>query len=156
IGLLMPVESQYRSFFESNFALKAKVTITNEGAMHLNHMTIQGDAIDVVANAEIANDGFLRRLFVDGKIAFDKEKSSTRLLRLKTQTRVDNVTLTVDYGRKGQQTWKGRLAVHHLSNDNMHIRDAVFDMGGVSENLDNLVSRHVGIQINGTLRGVTR
>ncbi|AQX27354.1 translocation/assembly module TamB domain-containing protein [Bartonella sp. Raccoon60] len=156
IGRLMPVQSQYRSFFESNFALKAKVTMTNEGAMHLNHMTLQGDTIDVVANAEIANDGFLRRLFVDGKIAFDKEKASTRLPRLKTQTHIDNLALTVDYGRKGQQTWKGRLAVHHLSNDNIHIRDAVFDMGGVSENLDNLVSRHVGIQINGMLQGITR
>ncbi|OPB32422.1 translocation/assembly module TamB domain-containing protein [Bartonella sp. AR 15-3] len=156
IGFLMPAQSQYRSFFESNVALKAKATVTNEGAMQLNHMTIQGDAIDVVANAEIANDGFLRRLFIDGKIAFDKEKSSAPLPQLETRTRLDNLALTVDYGRKGQQTWKGRLAIHHLSNDNVHIRDAVFDMGGVSENLDNLVSRHVGIQINGTLQGVTK
>ncbi|WP_026501183.1 translocation/assembly module TamB domain-containing protein [Bartonella clarridgeiae] len=153
IGLLMP--GQYRSLFESNVALKAKTTMTNEGAMQLNYITIQGDAIDVVANAEITNDGFLRRLFVDGKIAFDKEKSSTRLPRLETRTRIDNLALTVDYGRKGQKTWKGRFAIHNLKNDNIHIRDAVFDMGGISENLDNLVSRHVGIQINGTLQGIT-
>ncbi|AQX28637.1 MULTISPECIES: translocation/assembly module TamB domain-containing protein [unclassified Bartonella] len=151
IGLLMP--AQYRSLFESNVALKAKTTMTNEGAMQLNHMTIQGDAIDVVANAEITNDGFLRRLFVDGKIAFDKGKSSTRLPR-ETKIHLNNLALTIDYGRKGQKTWKGRLAIHNLNNDNVHIRDAVFDMGGMSENLDNLVSRHVGIQINGTLQGI--
>ncbi|WP_208540766.1 translocation/assembly module TamB domain-containing protein [Bartonella capreoli] len=151
IGLLMP--SQYRNLFESNVTLGIEAVITKEGITRLDHMVVQGKAINVVANAEITADGFLRRLFVDGNIGFDQTNESARLLP-EGQTRVNNFTLTIDYGRQDQQAWKGRLIVHHLSNENIHVRDAVFDMGGVSENLDDPASRHVGIQVNGTLQGV--
>ncbi|OPB30413.1 translocation/assembly module TamB domain-containing protein [Bartonella sp. WD12.1] len=152
IGLFMP--SQYRSLFESNVTLGIEAVITKEGTTRLNHIVVQGEAINAVANAEITADGFLRRLFVDGNIGFDKANESTRLLPLEGQTRVNNLTLTIDYGRQDQQAWKGRLVAHRLSNENIRIRDAIFDMGGVSENLDDPASRHVGIQVNGTLQGV--
>ncbi|AQX20603.1 translocation and assembly module TamB [Bartonella sp. WD16.2] len=152
IGLLIP--SQYRSFFESNVTLGIEAVITKEGTTRLDHIVVQGEAINVVANAEITADGFLRRLFVDGNIGFDQANESAHLLPLEGQARVNNLTLTIDYGRQDQQAWKGRLIVHHLSNENIRIRDAVFDMGGVSENLDDPASRHVGIQVNGTLQGI--
>ncbi|ENN94113.1 translocation/assembly module TamB domain-containing protein [Bartonella bovis] len=153
IGFFMP--SQYRSLFESNVTLGIEAVITKEGTTRFDHMVVQGKAINVVANAEITADGFLRRLFVDGNIGFDQEtKESAHLLPLEGQTRVDSLTLTIDYGRQDQQVWKGRLIAHHLSNENIRIRDAIFDMGGVSENLDNPASRHIGIQVNGTLQGI--
>ncbi|WP_409361351.1 translocation/assembly module TamB domain-containing protein [Bartonella heixiaziensis] len=154
LGFLMP--PQYSSLFESNVMLEAKARMTKEGVTHLDNMVIQGKAVNVVANAEITADGFLRRLFVDGKMTFDKESRSTHLSASEAQTRADNLALTIDYGREGQQSWNGRLVVHHLNNQNVHIHDAIFDMGGVSENLDNVASRHVGIQVNGTLQGVIK
>ncbi|GAA5104546.1 translocation/assembly module TamB domain-containing protein [Bartonella jaculi] len=154
LGFLMP--PQYRSFFESDVTLQAEARMTKEGVTHLDHMVIQGKAMNVVANAEVTADGFLRRLFVDGKMALDKENESAHLPASEAQTRADNLALTIDYGREGQQSWSGRFVVHHLKNQNVHIRDAIFDMGGVSENLDNVASRHVGIQVNGTLQGVIK
>ncbi|KEG21698.1 translocation/assembly module TamB domain-containing protein [Bartonella bacilliformis] len=152
IGFLTP--AQYRSFFESDVALKAEAVMTKEGALRLDHMMIQGDVINVVANTEITADGFLRRLFVDGQIDLSKHGESVRLPMLKGKARADNLALTIDYGGEGQQAWKGQLHIHHLSTGNVHINDAVFDMGGVSKNLDDVASRHVGIHINGTLQGV--
>ncbi|MCZ2203477.1 translocation/assembly module TamB domain-containing protein [Bartonella sp. A05] len=154
IGLFIP--AQYRSQFESEVALQAQAMMTKEGVMRLDHMTLQSQLMNFMANAEITADGFLRRLFVNGNMALrDKEKESAHLPLVEKKISADNLTLTIDYGRKGQQTWKGQLVMHHLGNDNVFIRDAVFDMGGVSENLDNPASRHVGIQISGTLQGVT-
>ncbi|WP_413154249.1 translocation/assembly module TamB domain-containing protein [Bartonella sp. cb54] len=162
-GLFMP--PQYRSLFESDVMLKADARMTKEGVVHLDHMAIQGKAINFVANAEITADRFLRRLFVDGKIALDKDKEFAHLPvlevpkyedSLENPTRTDNLALTIDYGREGQQSWKGQLVIHNLGNENVYIRDAIFDMGGVSENLDNVASRHVGIQVNGTLQGITK
>ncbi|EJF85118.1 translocation/assembly module TamB domain-containing protein [Candidatus Bartonella washoeensis] len=154
LGSLMP--PQYRSFFESDITLKAEARTTKEGVTHLDNMVIQGKAMNVVANAEVTADGFLRRLFVNGKMAPDKEKGSILLPASEAPMHIDNLALTIDYGREGQQLWNGRLVVHHLSNQNIHIRDAIFDMGGVSENLDDPASRHVGIQVNGTLQGITK
>ncbi|MBX4335313.1 translocation/assembly module TamB domain-containing protein [Bartonella raoultii] len=151
LSSLIPL--QYRSFFESDIKLETDARITKEGITYVDRVVLQGKEINVVANAEITADKFLRRLFVDGQMAFDKEKEAVHLSQSKAPIRVDNLTLTIDYGREGQQSWKGRLVAHHLSNKNMHIRDAVFDMGGVSENLDNAASRHVGIQVKGMLQG---
>ncbi|WP_074381170.1 translocation/assembly module TamB domain-containing protein [Bartonella doshiae] len=150
------ISPQYRSFFESDVTLKAEARMTKEGAVHLDHMVIQGKTINVVANAEIMADGFLRRLFVDGAVSLEKKNESTHLPVLEDLTRAENVALTIDYGREGQSSWKGRFVVHNLSNKNVHIRDVIFDMGGVSENLDDVASRHVGIQVNGTLQGITK
>ncbi|MEI4889738.1 hypothetical protein, partial [Klebsiella pneumoniae] len=82
-----------------------------------------------------------------GKMALDKENGSVHLPVSEASMRANNLALTIDYGREGQQSWKGRFVIHHLSNQNIHIRDAVFDMGGMSENLDDVASRHVGIQV---------
>ncbi|WP_455466116.1 translocation/assembly module TamB domain-containing protein [Bartonella sp. B39] len=154
LGSLMP--PQYRSFFESDITLQAEARTTKEGVTHLDNMVIQGKAMNVVANAEITADGFLRRLFVDGKMALDKENGTAHLAASEVPTRVENLALNIDYGREGKQSWNGRLVVHQLSNKNIHIRDAIFDMGGVSENLDNAASRHVGIQVKGILRGIEK
>ncbi|WP_336278721.1 translocation/assembly module TamB domain-containing protein [Bartonella sp. CB175] len=150
LGLFMP--TQYRSLFESDITLTAEGRMTKEGVTHLDNMVIQGQAVNIIANAKVTADGFLRQLFIDGKIALDKESSSTPVLG--TSAYVDNLALTIDYGREGQQSWKGRLTIHNLGSKNIHVRDAVFDMGGVSENLDDIASRHVGIQINGTLEAI--
>ncbi|WP_208441271.1 translocation/assembly module TamB domain-containing protein [Bartonella raoultii] len=150
-GSLVP--PQYRSFFESDVTLKAEARMTKEGVMHLDHMVLQNKAMDIVANAQITADGFLRQLFVDGKMASDKEKEVVPLPAPEMPVRVGNLAFNIDYGREGKQSWQGKLVVHHVSNKNIYIRDAVFDMGGVSENLDNAASRHVGIQVKGTLRG---
>ncbi|MCZ2157772.1 translocation/assembly module TamB domain-containing protein [Bartonella sp. 220] len=152
LGSLMP--PQYHSLFASDVTLKAEARMTEKGVTHLDHMVIEGKAINVVANAEIAADGFLRRLFVDGKMTLDKENEASHLLASEAPVRADNLALNIDYGREGQQSWNGRLVLHHLRNKNIHIRDAIFVMGGVSENLDDATSRHVGIQVKGTLRGV--
>ncbi|WP_406604004.1 translocation/assembly module TamB domain-containing protein [Bartonella gliris] len=154
LGLLMP--PQYRNLFESDVMLETEARVTREGVTHLDRMVIQGKAMNVVANAEITADGFLRRLFIDGKMTLDKEEESAHLPVSEAPKHADNLALTIDYGREGQQSWNGRLVVHHLSNQNIHIRDAIFDMGGVSENLDDAASRHVGLQVNGTLQGVTK
>ncbi|EJF80190.1 hypothetical protein MCO_00407 [Bartonella sp. DB5-6] len=154
LGPLMP--PQYRSFFESDVTLKAEARMTKDGVKHLDHMVIQSKTMNILANAEITTDGFLRRLFVDGKMALDKENDATHLTTSKSPMRVDNLALNIDYGREGQQSWNGRLVVHHLSNKNIHIRNAIFDMGGVSENLDNAASRHVGIQVKGTFQGIEK
>ncbi|CAF25548.1 translocation/assembly module TamB domain-containing protein [Bartonella quintana] len=154
LGLLMP--PQYRSLFESDVTLEAEARITREGVTHLDHMVIQGKAMNVMVNAQITEDGFLRRLFIDGKMALDKENGSVHLPVSEASMWANNLALTIDYGREGQQSWKGRFVIHHLSNQNIHIRDAVFDMGGMSENLDDVASRHVGIQVNGTLQGVIK
>lgn len=152
IGSFVPVP--YRSYFESAIALQAQAIMTQEGVMRLDHMTIQNQSMNFMVNAEVAADGFLRRLFVDGNMALrDKKKESSHLPPIEEKPSADNLTLTIDYGRKGQQAWMGRLVMHHLGYNNTLIRDAVFDMGGVSENLDNPASRHVGIQISGTLEG---
>lgn len=156
-GILSPLmPSQYRDIFTSGITLRAEAKRTREGVTHLDQMVLQSKEMNVLANAEITADGFLRRLFVDGKMAFDKEKDSVHLPLSKTPKPANNISLNIDYGREGQQSWNGRLIVHHLSNKNIYIRDAVFDMGGVSENLDNAASRHVGIQVNGTLQGVKK
>ncbi|EJF98175.1 hypothetical protein MEI_00674 [Bartonella vinsonii subsp. arupensis Pm136co] len=152
LGSLMP--PQYHSLFESDVTLKAEARITGKGVTHLDHMVIEGKAMNVVANAEIAADGFLRRLFVDGKMALDD--GATHLPASETPMRADNLALNIDYGREGQQSWNGRLVLRHLRNKNIHIRDAIFVMGGVSENLDDATSRHVGIQVKGTLRGIEK
>lgn len=55
-GSLMP--PQYRNFFESDITLKAEARTTKEGVTHLDNMVIQGKAMNVVANAEITEDGF--------------------------------------------------------------------------------------------------
>ncbi|MCZ2327969.1 translocation/assembly module TamB domain-containing protein [Bartonella sp. F02] len=146
------VPVQYRHFFESEIILQAETIITKEGATRLDHMTIQSKEMNFEANAELTKDGFLRQLFIDGKMAFDKVSESTTL---EAQTHLDDLTFKIDYGRKGQPVWKGQLVIHNLINENVHIRNAVFDMGGVSENLDSLTSRHVGIQINGNIQGIT-
>lgn len=153
-GSLMSPE--YRSLFESDVTLKAQARMTKEGVTHLDHMALQSKAMNVIANAEITADGFLRRLFVDGKIALDKESESAHLSASEGPMRADKLALNIDYGREGKQSWNGRLVVHHVRNKNIHIRDAIFDMGGVSENLDNAVSRHVGIQIKGILKGIEK
>ncbi|EJF85444.1 translocation/assembly module TamB domain-containing protein [Bartonella rattimassiliensis] len=156
-GTLSPLmPSQYREVFESDVTLKAAARRTKEGVTHLDQVVLEGKAMNVIANAEITADGFLRRLFVDGKMALDNEKKSVHLSVSEAPKSANTVALTIDYGREGQQSWNGRLVVHHLSNKNIYIRDAVFDMGGVSENLDNAASRHVGVQVNGTLQGVKK
>ncbi|WP_455477782.1 translocation/assembly module TamB domain-containing protein [Bartonella sp. B10] len=152
LGVLM--SPQYYSLFESDVTLEAEARITKEGVIYLDNMAIQNKAMNIVTNAEIAEDGFLRRLFVDGKIAFNKE--SVHLSTLKAPIYMDNLALIIDYGRKGQKFWKGQLVINNLRNEHAHIRDVIFDMGGISENLDNVSSRHVGIQVNGTLRGTTK
>ncbi|MBB5073782.1 translocation and assembly module TamB [Bartonella callosciuri] len=154
LGSLM--SPQYYNLFESDVTLKAEARITKEGITYLDHIALQNKAMNVIANAEITKDGFLRRLFVDGKIALDKENGAVRLQESEAPMHVDNLALNIDYGREGRQSWNGRLVLHHLSNKNVYIRDAIFDMGGVSENLDNAVSRHVGIQVKGTLRGIEK
>ncbi|GAA4658531.1 translocation/assembly module TamB domain-containing protein [Bartonella pachyuromydis] len=154
VGTLGPlVPAQYRNLFESDVTLKAEARMTKEGVTHLDHMMLQNKAMNIVANAEITADGFLRKLFVDGKMAFDKEKEVVPLSISEMPMRLGNLSLNIDYGRKGKQSWQGKLVVDHVSNNNIHIRDAIFDMGGVSENLDNAASRHVGIQVKGILRG---
>ncbi|WP_019220913.1 translocation/assembly module TamB domain-containing protein [Bartonella senegalensis] len=153
-GPLMP--PQYHNLFESDVILKAEARVTKEGIKYLDHMVIQGEAINVLANAEVTADGFLRRLFVDGKMALNKENEPTRLSVSETSKPANNIVLNIDYGREGQHSWNGRLVVHHLNNQNIHIRDAIFDMGGVSENLDDTTSRHVGIQVKGTLQGIKK
>ncbi|WP_039759394.1 translocation/assembly module TamB domain-containing protein [Bartonella queenslandensis] len=156
-GILNPLmPSQYHDIFKSGITLKAEAKRTREGVTHLDQMVLQSKEINVLANAEITADGFLRRLFVDGKMAFDNEKDSVHLPVSKTPKPANTLALNIDYGREGQQSWNGRLVVHHLSNKNIYIRDAVFDMGGVSENLDNAASRHVGVQVNGTLQGIKK
>ncbi|WP_455482016.1 translocation/assembly module TamB domain-containing protein [Bartonella sp. B35(2025)] len=154
LGVLMP--SQYRCLFESDVTLEAKVRMTKEGMTHFDHITIQNKAMNVVANAAITADGFLRQLFVNGKMVFEKEKESTHLSILEAPMHIDNLALTIDYGREGQKFWKGQFVVHNFRNKNVYIRDAIFDMGGVSENLDNVSSRHVGIQVKGILQGTTK
>ncbi|OPB35208.1 translocation/assembly module TamB domain-containing protein [Bartonella taylorii] len=157
VGTLGPlIPPQYRSLFESDMTLKAEARMTKEGVKHLDHMVIQSKTMNILANAEITTDGFLRRLFIDGKMALDKENDATHLSASEMPMRADNLALNIDYGREGQQSWNGRLVVHQLSNKNIRIRDAIFDMGGVSENLDNAASRHVGIQIKGTLQGIEK
>ncbi|AGF73933.1 hypothetical protein BAnh1_00400 [Bartonella australis AUST/NH1] len=153
VGLLVP--SQYRGLFGSDAALKIEGIITKEGAVRLDDIIIQDKAINVVAKAETTADGFLRRLFVDGKAIFDEENESACFPLLGKKTCVGSIALNIDYGREGQQAWKGKLIIHHLGNETVHISDAVFDMGGSSENLDNLASRHVGIQVDGLLQGIT-
>ncbi|WP_375625484.1 translocation/assembly module TamB domain-containing protein [Bartonella sp. MU37NMGALS] len=156
-GTLSPlIPSQYRSLFESDITLKAKTRRTKEGVTHLDQMVIQSKAMNVIANAEITADGFLRRLFVDGKMALDNEQESIHLPVSEVSKPANTLALNIDYGREGQQSWNGRLVVGHLSNKNIYIRDAIFDMGGVSENLDNAASRHVGVQVKGTLQGVKK
>ncbi|UJM32473.1 translocation/assembly module TamB domain-containing protein [Bartonella henselae] len=157
VGKLGPLMSpQYQSFFESDLTLKVKARVIKEGITYLDHMVIQNESMNVVANAEITADGFLRRLFVDGKMALDKKNESARLSVSEMPKHADNIALNIDYGREGQHSWNGRLIIHHLNNKNIHIRDAIFDMGGVSENLDDAASRHVGIQVKGTLQGVKK
>ncbi|PIT71064.1 translocation/assembly module TamB domain-containing protein [Bartonella tribocorum] len=154
LGPLMP--SQYRDILKSDITLKAGARRTKEGVTHLDQMVIQSKEMNVLANAEITADGFLRRLFIDGKMALDNEKDSDHLSISEAPKSANTFALNIDYGREGQQSWNGRLVVHHLNNKNIYIRDAVFDMGGVSENLDNVASRHVGVQVNGTLQGVKK
>ncbi|WP_019223110.1 translocation/assembly module TamB domain-containing protein [Bartonella rattaustraliani] len=157
VGTLSPLmPPQYRSLFESDLTLKAQARMTKEGVTHLDHIALQNKAINVIANAQITADGFLRQLFVDGKIALNKESESAHLPASEESMRFDNLALNIDYGREGKQSWNGRLVAHHVRNKNIHIRDAIFDMGGVSENLDNAASRHVGIQIKGTLKGIEK
>ncbi|WP_019219215.1 translocation/assembly module TamB domain-containing protein [Bartonella florencae] len=150
LGSLMP--SQYRSLFESDVTLRAEARITKEGIAHLDHMVLQSETMNFVTNAEITADGFLRRLFVDGKIALNKENGMIDPVS-EAPMRLDNLSLKIDYGREGKQSWNGQLIIHHMRNKDIHIHDAIFDMGGVSENLDNAASRHVGIQVKGTLKG---
>ncbi|UTO28439.1 translocation/assembly module TamB domain-containing protein [Bartonella harrusi] len=155
VGTLSSLMSpQYRSLFASDVTLKAEARMTEKGVTHLDHMVIEGKAMNVVANAVITADGFLRRLFIDGKMALDKENGAMRLTTSEGLMHADNLALNIDYGREGQQSWNGQLVLHHLRNKNIHINDALFVMGGVSENLDNPASRHVGIQVKGTLRGI--
>ncbi|WP_375615633.1 translocation/assembly module TamB domain-containing protein [Bartonella sp. AP58NXGY] len=157
VGKLNPLmPSQYRDIFESDVTLKAQARRTREGVMHLDQMVIQSKEMNVLANAEITADGFLRRLFVDGKMALEKEKGFVHLPVSEAHKHAKNISLNIDYGREGQQSWNGQLLVRHLSNKNIYIHDAIFDMGGVSENLDNAASRHVGIQINGKLQGIKK
>ncbi|ALE03307.1 translocation/assembly module TamB domain-containing protein [Bartonella ancashensis] len=151
IILLMPL--QYRDFFDPDIKLKAEMVMTKEGVMRLDQMVIQGERINVTSHAEVASDGFLRRLFVNGNMKFNENRESAHLLSSEIEY-ADNLALTIDYGREGEQTWKGQLRFHNLGNKNIYIRDAVFDMGGVSENLDDVGSRHVGIQVGGVLQGV--
>ncbi|WP_336293731.1 translocation/assembly module TamB domain-containing protein [Bartonella sp. CB169] len=155
VGTLGPlIPSQYRSVFESDVTLKAEARVTKKGVKHLDRMVVQNKVMNIIANAEVTADGFLRRLFIDGKMALDKENETARLPILEAPMRVNDLALSIDYGREGQKSWNGRFVAHNFSNKNMHIRDAVFDMGGVSENLDNAASRHVGIQIKGIFRGI--
>ncbi|WP_208435532.1 translocation/assembly module TamB domain-containing protein [Bartonella phoceensis] len=157
VGTLSPLMPlQYRYLFQSDVTLKAEARMTKQGVTHLDHMVLQNKAMNVTANAEITADGFLRQLFVDGKIALDKENGSTHSAASEVPMHVKDLTLNIDYGREGKQSWNGRLVVHHVSNKNIRIRDAIFDMGGVSENLDNAASRHVGVQIKGTLREIKK
>lgn len=151
LGSLMP--PQYRNLFESGLTLKAEARVTKEGVTYLDHLVLQNEAMNVIANAEITSDGFLRRLFIDSKMAFDKENEAVSLSASEVPMHVGNLALNIDYGREGKQSWQGKLVLHDVSNKNIHIRDAIFDMGGVSENLDNAASRHVGIQVKGTLKG---
>ncbi|WP_273759036.1 translocation/assembly module TamB domain-containing protein [Bartonella sp. ML70XJBT.G] len=151
LGSLMP--PQYYNLFASDVTLKAEARMTKEGVTYLDHIVLQNQAMNVVANAEITADGFLRQLFVDGKMAFNKENEAVSIPASEVPMHVGNLALNIDYGREGKQSWQGKLVVHHVSNKNIHIRDAIFDMGGVSENLDNATSRHVGIQVKGTVRG---
>ncbi|WP_273783220.1 translocation/assembly module TamB domain-containing protein [Bartonella sp. AU15XJBT] len=156
-GRLEPlIPAQYRHLFASDITLKAEARRTREGGTHLDQMVLQSKEMNVIANAEITADGFLRRLFVDGKMALDNEKESVHLPVSEAPKPANNVALNIDYGREGQQSWNGRLVVHHFRNKNIYIRDAVFDMGGVSESLDNAASRHIGVQVNGTLQGVKK
>ncbi|MBB4075925.1 translocation and assembly module TamB [Bartonella fuyuanensis] len=156
-GILSPlIPAQYRSFFKSDITLKAEARRTRDGMTHLDQMVIQGKTMNVIANAKITADGFLRRLSVDGKMIFDNEEESVHLSASESAKPANTLALNIDYGREGQQSWNGRLVGHHLSNKNIYIRDAVFDMGGVSENLDSAASRHVGVQVNGMLLGVKR
>ncbi|MET3589020.1 translocation and assembly module TamB [Bartonella silvatica] len=157
VGTLGPIiPSQYRNLFESDVTLKVEARRTKEGVTHLDRMALQSQEMNIITNAEVTADGFLRRLFVDGKIVLDEKSGSERLPTSEMPLLAKNLTLNIDYGREGKQSWNGQLVLHHVKNKSIYIRDAVFDMGGVSENLDNVASRHVGFQVKGTLRGIEK
>lgn len=151
IVLLMPDE--YRAFFGARTELELAALLKKDGGFRLDKFSINGEGVHIAANAETLSDGFLRRLAVKASVKAQTGQSII-LPVAGGKTRADNIALNIDYGRNERSMWSGQFIANNFANENFIARDITVDMGGDSENLDDVNNRHVGLQISGAINGM--
>ncbi|WP_295950037.1 translocation/assembly module TamB domain-containing protein [uncultured Bartonella sp.] len=151
IVLLMPDE--YRAFFGARTELELAALLKKDGGFRLDKFSINGEGVHIAANAETLSDGFLRRLAVKASVKAQTGQSII-LPVAGGKTRADNIALNIDYGRNESSMWSGQFIANNFANENFIARDVTVDMGGDSENLDDVNNRHVGLQISGAINGM--
>lgn len=150
-ALLLPEE--YRSFFGDRTSLNVQAAILDAGGFILHSLIIDGNAIKVKAMAQTTNDGFLRNLNVNAQLA--NENGGTLILPIKgAKTTINNMSLNIAYGTPGSDHWDGKLVINQFKNAALHAGAITINMGGLAQNLDDPLTRHVTILAQGEANNI--
>ncbi|KAA6405807.1 hypothetical protein DPQ22_03000 [Candidatus Tokpelaia sp.] len=159
---IMP--AAWRPFWGTKTALTLRGALKAGGGLRLDEFLLNGDFIHLSAQAEIMADGFLRRLLVDGALGGaavraagppGQDAGAAVILPVKGgASSLQSLRLNIDYGAVGAETWAGRLYVHNWQNEAAYIENITLIMGGVAENLDNAVARHISATLTGGLQNM--
>lgn len=152
IAVLVP--AQFRDFFGAETTLSAKGLLRDAGGFRLDDLALKSAALDLKAEAESDNVGFLNRLRVDASIR-DEEKGHVLLPLKGGETFVDNARLQISYGDRPTDDWIGKLEIANFTNATISASSIALDMGGIAQNLNNPTDRHITFNVNGGAQGIS-
>lgn len=148
------VPATFRSFFGANTALTADGLVRDAGGFDLSSLKLSSAALSLDGSASTTNDGFLRRLKLDVKIA-DPNGQKVILPVPGGSTTVDNASLALDFGDDPSGKWTGSLKVGDLATKTFAAETLDLALGGVAQNLDQPANRRITFQTDGKMAGIT-
>lgn len=148
------VPARFREFFGEETTLRAAGLAKEEGGLRLDSLTVESAALSLEASAETTEDGFLRRLTLDGEIS-GGDANPIVLPVPGGDTTVMRTTLELDYGDADDGAWTGSLGVTDLRTSELAVEDIALELDGTAENLDRPNQRRIAFTVTGGATGVS-
>ncbi|RCL03872.1 MAG: translocation and assembly module TamB [Candidatus Tokpelaia sp. JSC161] len=118
------------------------------GGIRFEQFLLEGDFFRIFGKAETASDGFVRQLSLNSY--FFSRKGRLLILPIGSERiAAKSVFFDLNYGLPGTNFWRGNFLIRDIVMQDCPVGDLSLDMGGLVENLDNPVRRHVTFFIKG-------
>lgn len=142
-----------RAFFGEQSELKVGLVFLDAGGFRLLNSNLNSGAIKLFASADIAPDGFLNVLKVQGNM----ESASGELLQLPdaaNESTIKSAKLDINYDAASQNTWEGKLGLIDYANKNISIKNVSLDAFGTILALSEDNAHEISFDVDGLVSDI--
>ncbi len=123
----------YQDFFGNDATLEATVRTATDGTVNVQDFALSAKALTLTGQAEIARDGWPRRLVVQGRVAAP-DGGIVLLPARGKKTYVDRLTLDIGYNRAQSDKWSADLNMTGFDRPGLLAQSISINGGGTITN----------------------